>query len=85
VTIREIADLRRESGVLQRPNDERFSRIERILLDHSRVLAEHPRILGALPEAIRQKTGIRPAIQRLLASWRSHPDFACPAPIGHLI
>jgi hypothetical protein len=52
----------------RRETAERFERIERILLDHSRILAEHSRILTnhgrileALPDAIRERMGFRPA------------------------
>jgi len=44
-------------------NTARFARIEAILLQHSQILAEHTRILQALPEAVRQKIGFRPAEQ----------------------
>jgi hypothetical protein len=55
-SIKEIADLRRST-------DERFARIERILLEHSRILDQHTRILEALPDAVRQTIGFRPADQ----------------------
>ncbi len=45
----------------RREDAERFARIEKILLDHSRILAEHTRILEALPEAVRQKIGFKPS------------------------
>ena len=48
-----------ESAEQKRITDQRFARIEAILLDHSRILAEHTRILQSLPEAIREKIGIR--------------------------
>ncbi len=47
-------------------SDRRFSRIEAILLDHSRILQEHSRILQehsrileALPDAVRDKIGFK--------------------------
>jgi hypothetical protein len=44
----------------RRENAERFERVERILLDHSRILAEHGRTLEALPDAVRERMGFRP-------------------------
>jgi hypothetical protein len=53
---------------LEHQTAERFARVERILLEHtrllqehSRILQEHSRMLEALPEAIRQKIGFQPA------------------------
>ena len=40
-------------------DDERFARIEAILLDHSRILADHTAILQALPEAVRERMGFK--------------------------
>src|SRR5438132_552644 len=58
---------------LERTNSERFTRIESILMEHTRILGEHSRILAehsrllsdhtrilqALPEAIREKIGFK--------------------------
>jgi hypothetical protein len=52
-TDKELANLRRQT-------DERFARIETILLEHSRILLEVMRMLEALPEAVRQKIGFKP-------------------------
>jgi len=39
--------------------EQRFARIEAILLEHSRILGEHTRILQALPETIRERIGFK--------------------------
>ena len=39
--------------------EQRFARIEAILLEHSRILAEHTRLLQALPETIRERIGFK--------------------------
>ncbi|HTU20586.1 MAG TPA: hypothetical protein VMG10_21170 [Gemmataceae bacterium] len=44
---------------MDRISSERFARLEAILVDHSRILAEHSRILRALPDAIRDKIGLK--------------------------
>jgi hypothetical protein len=59
----EIAEVRRQQLEYERLAAERFSRIETILLEHSRILAEHSRILQALPEAVRAKIGFKPPQQ----------------------
>jgi hypothetical protein len=55
-----------ESNRLKVEADQRFARIEAILLEHSRVLAEHSRILAEhtrilekLPDAIRDRIGFK--------------------------
>ena len=53
------AEIDRRIAETQRINDERFARIEAILMEHSRILAEHTRMLQALPEAVREKIGFR--------------------------
>jgi hypothetical protein len=50
-----------ELAELKRENTDRFARIERILLEHTRILQEHSRILENLPEAVRQKIGFKQA------------------------
>lgn len=57
--IKQLADSERKTAKLRRETDERFRRIEAILLDHSRILAEHTRLLQALPETIREKIGFK--------------------------
>ena len=52
VTDKELAELRRESIELRRENEERFARIEAILL-------RHEQILQGVPEAIREKIGFK--------------------------
>ena len=49
-------------------HEERFARIENLLLEHSRILFDHGRILAemhqmleVLPEAIREKIGFKPS------------------------
>jgi hypothetical protein len=57
-----VAQLRetdREQIELQRKIDERFLRIETLLLEHSRILAEHTRILQRLPEEVREKISFK--------------------------
>lgn len=54
------ATLLADNDRLRRQSDERFARIEAILLEHSRILTEHTRILEALPDAVRQRMGFRP-------------------------
>jgi hypothetical protein len=41
---------------MKRSNEERFARIEALLIEHSR-------ILQALPDAVREKFGFRPPLQ----------------------
>jgi hypothetical protein len=48
------ADTDARSADYERRIEERFQRIETILLDHSRILAE-------LPEAVRERMGFRPS------------------------
>jgi hypothetical protein len=50
---RESAEFRRRSEEWQRHADERFARIEAILL-------EHGRMLHGLPDAVREKIGFKP-------------------------
>lgn len=49
---RQIAETRKDIAETNRRNDERFARIEKILLEHSR-------ILQALPDMIRDKIGFK--------------------------
>lgn len=51
---RDSAEFRRRTEEWQRSADERFARIEAILLEHSR-------ILHALPDAVRAKIGFKPS------------------------
>lgn len=64
-TDREVMELRkqtdREVMELRKQTDERFKRIEAVLLEHSHILAELRQMIEALPEAIRQKIGLRPS------------------------
>ncbi len=50
--VAQVARTDREMAELKRTTDERFARIEAILMEHSR-------ILRALPEAIREKIGFK--------------------------
>src|ERR1041384_6521373 len=54
---RDLAESRRELSELRRQADQRFARIEAILL-------EHTRILQALPDAVREKIGYKMPEQR---------------------
>ena len=51
------AEMERRWEEVQRRNDERFARIEAILLEHSR-------ILRALPDAVRDKIGFKAPPER---------------------
>jgi hypothetical protein len=44
--------------------DRRFSRIEAILLEHSRILQHHSEVLERLPDAVRDKIGFMAAGQQ---------------------
>ena len=56
-----LSETDRELAQLRRQTDERFGRIETILLEHSRILSELMRMMEALPEAIREKIGFKPS------------------------
>jgi hypothetical protein len=49
---KEMADFHREMASLRRETNERFARVEAILIEHSR-------ILRGLPEAVREKIGFK--------------------------
>jgi hypothetical protein len=59
----QIAESARRQAEYEQLATDRFAKIERILLEHSRILAEHGRVLQALPDAVRQKIGFRPSEQ----------------------
>ena len=56
-----LSETDRELAQLRRQTDERFGRIEAILLEHSRILSELMRMMEALPGAIREKLGFKPS------------------------
>lgn len=49
---KDMAQLRREGEELKRTSDERFARIEAILLEHNRILSR-------LPEAVAERIGFK--------------------------
>jgi len=53
------SELEREHLELKRQSDERFGRIEAQMAEIIRVLNEHSRMLERLPEAVRDKFGIK--------------------------
>ena len=59
-TDREMVALKRDDAILKRQADERFSRIETLLIEHGRILEEDNRLLDAMAEAIRDKIGFKP-------------------------
>ncbi len=53
------SELERQHWELKRQSDDRFARIEAQMAEIIRVLNEHSRMLERLPEAVRDKIGIK--------------------------
>ncbi len=59
-TDKRIAKFEKRNDDWQRQANDRFARIEAILLEHNRILSEHAKFLEKLPDLIGEKIGFKP-------------------------